>query len=93
MFVYVCVTAMAFPNVCMVSMHFERPGAPKVYSRSTSVWSEYELARKEKYFCPSSSSYSTPMDEVEVLYIPEKPLNQRLLGLSSLHISKVRRII
>lgn len=84
---------MASPNVCIVGMHFERPGAPRVYSRNATVWSEYELARKEKYFSPSSPAYNPPMDEVEVPYIPEKPLTQRLLGLSALHISKVRRII
>lgn len=84
---------MASPNVCIVGMHFGRPGAPRVYAKNTSVWSEYEMARKDKYFSPSSPSCCTPMGEVEVPYIPEKPLNERLLGLSSLHISKVRRII
>lgn len=84
---------MASPNVCIVGMHFGRPGAPRVYSRNTTVWSEYELARKDKYFDPSSPSHLTPIGEVEVMYIPEKPLNERLKGLSALHISKVRRII
>lgn len=83
---------MASRNVCLVGMHFERPGAPRVYSRNTSVWSEYELARKERYSSISTTKTSS-LGEVEVKYIPEKPLRERLAGLSSLHISKVRRII
>lgn len=83
---------MASQNVCMVGMHFERPGAPRIYSRNTSVWSEYEIARKDHYQDYRVSMSSVP-GAVDVKYIPEKPLNERLLGLSSLHISKVRRII
>lgn len=72
-------------------MHFERPGAPKVYSRNSSIWSEYEVARKEKYGSVSRSSISSGL--IDVKYIDEKPMNERLKGLSALHISKVRRII
>lgn len=82
---------MASSNVCMVGMHFHRPGAPRVYSRNTSIWSEYELARKETYHIKVEKK--STMSEVDVKYIPEKPLNERLKGLSSLHISKVRRLI
>jgi len=82
---------MASKNVCMVGMHFERPGAPRVYSRNTSVWSEYEMAKREKFSVRTEKS--SLIGEVDVKYIPEKPMSERLLGLSSLHISKVRRII
>lgn len=78
-------------SVCLVGMHFERPGAPKVYSRNSSIWSEYEVARKEKYGSVSRSSISSGL--IDVKYIDEKPMNERLKGLSALHISKVRRII
>jgi len=81
---------MTSANVCMVGMHFSRPGAPKVYNRNTSIWSEYELARSEQYSVTRSSISSGLID---VKYIDEKPVAERLKGLSSLHISKVRRIL
>jgi len=78
-------------NTCMVGMHFNRPYAPKIYSRNTSVWSEYEYARRAKYGYSgiATSNYSG----ISVPMIDEKPLNERLPGLSSLVISKVRRIL
>lgn len=81
---------MSSPSVCLVGMHFARPGAPKVYNRNAAIWSEYEVARSEKYGCKYSSISSGLID---VKYIDEKPVSERLKGLSSLHISKVRRII
>lgn len=81
---------MSSQSVCLVGMHFERPGAPKVYSRNTSIWSEYEVARAEKYGSRHSSLSSGLID---VKYIDEKPMNERLKGLSALHISRVRGII
>lgn len=78
-------------SVCLVGMHFERPGAPKVYNRNASIWSEYEVARAEKYGSSKHSSISSGL--IDVKYIEEKPMNERLKGLSALHISKVRRII
>jgi len=74
----------------MVGMHFSRPAAPKIYSRNTAIWSEYELARKEIYSV-SRSSISSGL--IDVKYIDEKPVAERLKGLSALHISKVRRIL
>lgn len=82
---------MSSPAVCLVGMHFERPGAPKVYNRNSSIWSEYEVARKERYGSVSHSSISSGL--IDVKYIDEKPMNERLKGLSALHISKVRRIL
>lgn len=82
---------MASANVCKVSMFFERPGAPKIYNRNTSIWSEYEYARRDRY---GAHPY-TPLvsGRVDVKYIEEKSVSERLQGLSSLHISKVRRLI
>lgn len=72
-------------------MFFERPGAPKIYNRNTSIWSEYEYARRDRY---GAHPY-TPLvsGRVDVKYIEEKSVSERLQGLSSLHISKVRRLI
>lgn len=72
-------------------MFFERPGAPKIYNRNTSVWSEYEYARRDRY---GPHPY-TPLvtSSIDVKYISEKTVKERLEGLSSLHISKVRRLI
>jgi len=87
-------------NTCMVGMHFNRPYAPKIYSRNTSVWSEYEYARRAKYGYSgiATSNYSGTSTYywrygISVPMIDEKPLNERLPGLSSLVISKVRRIL
>jgi len=82
---------MSSANVCKVGMFFERPGAPKIYNRNTAVWSEYEYARRDRF--GPHAYYPLVSADVDVKYITEKSVKERTESLSSLHISKVRRII